>query len=251
MCIFFQSSLSLLLLLGNILRTALLAVNLRQGFIPVVDGFLNWWQPPWHKTAETFTEYVSWDALLWKTPLVSSSLNCPSEEVIQSLHLSYIYIFAKTTEINLTRVTFFYYSPVTSTRKIIKMPFKSLETEIITLKDFFFSLWDKEIKKIPFVFFCFFTNFSLGFVSSPPVPQCSFTLHRTPAFRALRPHPHPSSWRGKKGASCFLRAGTMAVAVSQWWLMGGVMTGHLGQCAHLIQGASWLLSTSWPLLFPL
>lgn len=44
----------------------------------------------------------------------------------------------------------------------------------------------------------FFSNFWLGFVCSPPIPSCIFTVHGAAAFRAYQLHPHPSSWSGEK-----------------------------------------------------
>lgn len=65
------------------------------------------------------------------------------------------------------------------------------------------------------------------------------------AHRSVLIH-HPEG--KKKRDSRFLRADAMVRAVCQWWLMGGVTTGHLGQCTQFILGARWHLSASWALL---
>lgn len=102
------------------------------------------------------------------------------------------------------------------------------------------SHWD--FFKTKYMIFKTYINIKVLPLSLPP---CSFTLHRAPALRAQSSNliHHPES--GEKADSRFLRAG----AVSQWWLMGGVTTGHLAQCTRLVGGSRWLPNTSWALLF--
>ena len=201
------------------------------------------------KRRTQFQSHVSSDTWLWEESFLFTyrawwCKNCPTDEVISSHISSSHWIFSQTSEINPIWGVMIFLLP-SSVSNINKIGVNWQLCEISMSHD-----WSKlsewvhvlchEIESSHSQGSTFFTyvkkkNMISKFYTPSTRPPCSFTLHRATSPQGPVLHRHPSSWRGEKGDSRFLRADVMAEAVSQWWLMGGVTTGHLGQCTQLIR----------------